>query len=147
MFDTSTSTLVTNLINPDPNLEAAKELQLHHFLQIEALLKPGLSQMQRVADFAQAAEFTAFQLLNALERLNISRVASTAAAAVWNCGVPQKSLFADLPGCSCPVIETYSGRQSWPGIPEIILDNWNPTEATLLDFSRVQIKERFQVTL
>ncbi len=128
-----------------PNYQSVEALTLHeaHKLQIEALLKPGLSKEERVEEFSKAAEFTD-------EQLRMSGIGSgrySPAGTVWFTGTAEKSIFADLPNCSCPVIETQKRVGDWKDIPTYIPDDWSPTAEVLWAFSRIQIKARTGETL
>lgn len=117
----------------EADISAQAELRLSHLAQIEALTKPGLTKHERVRQFAKAAEFEDSSVGYALSHL----VDNTAAKAVWRNGGPPKSLFANLPGCGCPVIAGVKGFPRW------IEDDWQPTAADLEAFSRIQIERRF----
>lgn len=118
----------------EDQISAQAELRLSHLAQIEALTKPGLSDRKRVEMFSEAAG------LSNLERsisFDLLVYRDSPARTVWSWGEPQRSLFANLPGCRCPVIERLDG------IPLRIPNNWRPTAAQLETFSRIQIKRRF----
>lgn len=75
--------------------------------QIDALTAPGLTDEERVRRFADAAGFTPNQTGTALGDVKFDSV--LVGEAVWFHGTPQKSLFANLPGCECPVAEKLPG--------------------------------------
>jgi hypothetical protein len=62
--------------------------------------------------------------------------------AVWQTGYARKSLFANLPGCRCPIIQVEEGGNRIAGIPA----DWNHerpfTRDELEAFSRVQLERR-----
>lgn len=117
----------------EDQISAQAELRLSHLAQIEALTVPGLTSQERVERFAAAASFSIQELwwsLDGLERRG-------AAKNVWFRGRAAKSLFANLPGCDCPVLEEL------PGVPRSIPNHWNPSAHDLETFSRIQIERRF----
>jgi hypothetical protein len=66
----------------------------------------------------------------------------------WRCGIPQKSLFAFMPGlqCGCSVQELQRGRgmgATWDRIPMTVRNNWTPTRETLEAFAAIQQNARF----
>lgn len=114
-------------------------LKLSHELQIEALTAPGLSDEERVRRFGEAAGFNEYLMQWSLDRLSYE----SPACAVWYGGEYERSLFGNLPGCSCPVGEVLKGRANFPGIPSYIPNNWSPTRPELEAFARVQQERRF----
>jgi hypothetical protein len=120
----------------------AATLKAAHIAQIDALTREGLSESQRVELFAEAAGFCEDELVSAhLHHFD----GYTPAAAVWTFGDPALSLFASLPGCSCPVIEQVKhGKMQSKLIPCYIDRDWSPTVAVLEDFARVQQEARLK---
>ncbi len=123
---------------PDAKLTLALDLKAAHTSQIEALTAPGIHGVRRVEQFAKAADFNDAQTSMSL---STTVMGTPPATAVWQRGDAQKSLFANLPNCDCPVVER-AGGANWPDIPSYIPDNWHPTAAELWPFSRVQIYAR-----
>lgn len=117
----------------EADISAQAELQLSHLAQIEALTKPGLSDRNRLDLFAEVAGFNVHELWVAHHIL----YDCSPARAAWGQGDAQRSLFASLPGCRCPVEKNLSG------VPHDIPDDWCPTAAELEPFSRIQIERRF----
>lgn len=122
----------------------AAEMKTSHLLQIEALLEEGLSDPQRVAKFTHALGLTAaFEHCVLAEMHLCSSFEHSAAHALWNCSGPyEQSLFSDLPGCECPVVETQHGRRNYKLIPNRVPEDWQPTREVLEEFSRVQLEAR-----
>jgi hypothetical protein len=118
---------------------ALADLRIAHEAQIEALTAPGLTDEERVIRFGEAAGFGAGAITLALARLRYESPSNV----VWLFGRYDRSLFGDLPGCQCPVIENDVGRASYPGIPSLIPLVWQPDRATLECFARVQQETRF----
>ena len=123
---------------PDAKLTEALDLRAAHAKQIEALTMPGLSDKERIERFAEAAGFDNDARKHAAQRVKHRSNAS----AVWWFGSPSESLFADLPGCQCPVLERAHNHANWSDIPLNIPADWQPTAAELWPFSRVQIYAR-----
>jgi hypothetical protein len=119
---------------------ALAELRIAHEAQIEALTAPGLTDEERVRRFGEAAGFREYDMTDALTWLGLDK---SPPSSVWSYGQYERSLFADLPGCACPVIENRAGRASYPGIPSHIPRDWQPDRATLECFARVQQEARF----
>lgn len=115
------------------NVITTHRLAACHEAQIDALTMPGLADEERVRRFAKAAGFINRQLAWVLAELQSG---ANAAFSVWNNGAPQKSIFADLPGCQCPVTEKL------PGVPHYIPRDWNPTRSDLEVFARIQQERR-----
>lgn len=103
-----------------------------HEAQIDALTLPGLSYEERVRRFAEAAGFDEFQTQTAL----IKDYRVSPAKSVWWVGEPQKSIFANLPGCRCPV------QEGLPGVPHFTPWDWQPTRSDLEVFARIQQERR-----
>lgn len=122
-------------------------LRAAHEAQIEALTAPGLSDAERVDRFAAVARFEAPSRVTA--RTEVEHGRESPAYAVWCYGCYELSLFADLPGCNCPVVEkvcgnrSYQGRVSYVGIPIGFGRDWAPTLDELKVFARVQQRARF----
>lgn len=110
----------------------AAELRVAHLAQIDALTRPGLPDDERVKLFGKAADFKEGDWLHA-RCFNGRR---SAAYAVWVIGGAPKSLFGNLPGCNCPVIEQL------PGVPHDMEPDWCPTAVELERFSEIQIERR-----
>jgi hypothetical protein len=119
---------------------ALAELRMAHEAQIEALTAPGLSDEERVRRFGEAAGFSTFDITSVLTGF---RCAETLTSVLWYFGGYGRSLFGNLPGCECPVIEKRRGTAAYPGIPTFIPNNWQPDRATLEAFARVQQEARF----
>ena len=117
----------------EAQISAQADLRMSHLAQIEALTRPGLSDCDRLEEFARAAGFTEDELWVAR---HMAKDCSPARA-VWGQGGAQRSLFASLPGCRCPVEEQLSG------VPRFIESLWRPTATELEPFSRIQIARRF----
>ncbi|HVR57578.1 MAG TPA: hypothetical protein VMT72_12210 [Pseudolabrys sp.] len=117
----------------EDQISARAELRLSHLAQIEALTKPGLAPLDRIQRFADAAEFSDKDRMEAQWSLRMHSYA----VAVWLQAEPQKSLFANLPGCKCPVMEKLDG------VPSDMFCDWKPTVDVLEPFSRIQIERRF----
>ena len=114
--------------------DLAAELRISHLAQIEALTKPGLSDKERLELFADAAGFDKAHkislMISVFPNYSVSRNA-------WGYGIFEKSLFAYLPGCMCPV------QECLPGVPQDMVPNdWEPTVAMLERFSEIQIERR-----
>lgn len=108
------------------------EYELSWEEQIDALTAPGLSDEERVMRFCEAAELDA-----EFWPLLIVGYGDAPAPACWQLGMYPKSLFADLPGCKCPVLEGLDG------VPHYIPDDWDPTPAQLRIFAHHQREARF----
>lgn len=119
---------------PD-HITAEAEMRLSHMAQIEALTRPGLDDDERVEMFGAAAGFNKQDWEKAWSHLN--KLRDQPAFSVWVIGGAEKSLFAYLPGCGCPV------QERLPGVPQIIPSDWRPTVADLEPFSRIQLERRF----
>lgn len=104
-----------------------------HEAQIDALTLPGLSDEERIRRFAEAAGFDVQQRTIAYRDIAVNY---SAAYACWNVVDFGKSLFAQLPGCACPVVEMLSG------FPPYVPDNWNPSHSDLELFARIQQERR-----
>lgn len=104
--------------------------------QIEILTDPKLSDREKVERFAEAA---GYERERAVEELRSEPLI----LAVWRTGDVEHSLFADLPGCGCPVIEcSLNGRFAEYGIP-FCFDDIHLTRECLTAFMNVQMDERF----
>lgn len=116
------------------------DLVQKHEAQIAALTEPGLDDAERIRRFGEAAGFDegAFKGV----RSYAFEDGESVAYAVWNIGYCPASLFADLPGCKCPVIEVAVGRKSFFGIPSDIPYDWQPTVEVLRRFAEVQQEAR-----
>jgi hypothetical protein len=108
--------------------------------QIAILLDNSLSEEEKVEKFAIAAGFSRYCREKALHDLKKYK---SAIQAVWFRGSPQLSLFADLPGCWCPVFERCmrSGGE-WDYIPKYASSLQHATERTLRAFANIQMEER-----
>jgi len=114
----------------------AAKLKLSHELQIEALLKPGLSDEERLTAFAKAIEANPKVLHHHCYVVMRQRIAKVA----WLTGGYPLSLFAYLPGCQeCPIIAVQNGAR-YPGIPSMVPFNWDAP--TLRAFAKVQQEAR-----
>ena len=124
---------------PDQISSAAK-LKAAHLAQIDALTREGLSDDERIDLFADAAKFLLSQRVSAhVQVFN----GCTPATAVWTFGNPPLSLFANLPGCKCPVIEQATrGKKQSKLIPCYVEADWSPTVEVLEEFARIQQKAR-----
>lgn len=121
---------------------ALAALKVAHAAQIEALLARGISERVRFERFARAADFRVCEESKCFTRFLL--LGLTAAAAAWENGIAPTSLFANLPGCACPVLEQVSARQYFgPLIPLGVEPHWKPTRAVLEEFARVQQEARF----
>jgi hypothetical protein len=122
----------------------AAELKAAHLAQIDALTAPGLTRRERVRRFLEAARFPPDQrhavLANCCECAGCRDI--TAAYIVWREGLAPYSLFGNLPGCCCPVIEVHDGRADFEGIPANVHYDWSPTAEDLLPFARIQQERR-----
>jgi hypothetical protein len=124
----------------------AARLKAAHIAQIDILMpRPSyigrLGHIERVHAFANAAEFDDGQFQSAVAIVHKQNY--TAAAAVWSVGLAPLSLFANLPGCGCPVQERFeNGRFSLLLIPSAVRGDWNPNKAVLEDFARIQQEAR-----
>lgn len=110
------------------------EYELSWAAQIEALTAPGLTDEERVRRFVEAAElkipvFIYIRILHDGSR--------SAAVSVWSSPNDPKSLFANLPGCKCPVIEQLEG------VPHTLPSDWHPTADQLRVFAHHQRQARF----
>lgn len=119
----------------EADVSAQAELRASHLAQIEVLTKPGLTEPERIKRFFEAAGYD--DEFNQKTSVGLLEFGYSAAHAVWIWGHIERSLFANLPGCSCPVLE---GLQ---GFPSCIEGNWRPTVTDLEAFSRIQIEQRF----
>lgn len=127
--------------------EEAEIFRRSHQEQIAALCDtyPGTDE-DRLRRFGKAARWDEFQLDSALTCLMNSNASVTYAA--WAIGTARYSLFADLPGCHCPVVENTEAERSgddlpFPGLPALPLGRrWDPSREVLAQFSRVQLRER-----
>ena len=118
----------------------AAQLKASHLQQIEILTGGGRRDYEAILQFSAAAGFNDSEEHSALAMM---RAGWTAAAAVWTVGCARRSLFADLPGCGCPVQERVTtGRFDDTLIPVEIPKNWRPSRAVLEDFARVQQEAR-----
>lgn len=100
---------------PTPEQFAAMSpLQQSHELQIKALTAPGLSDRVRALCFMIAADFSEVHKFDVFAYLPLDGLIHS----IWNHGSEAKSLFADLPGCNCPVIENQLERKILHGIPD-----------------------------
>ena len=118
----------------------AAQLKAAHLQQIEILATPTADPYQTVSRFAEAAYFNGNEEQSALAMV---QKGWSAAAAVWTVGSAPRSLFAHLPGCSCPVRERLT--RGWFAdtlIPVEILKNWRPSRQMLEDFARIQQEAR-----
>lgn len=117
------------------------ELRVAHEAQIEALTAPGLTDEERVRRFGEVVGFNDYQMRETLHTLS----RASAARAVWQWRPHERSLFASLPDCECPVLEKVAGRANYPGIPTDVKNDpsWSPDRATLEAFARVQQAARF----
>jgi hypothetical protein len=116
------------------------EYRAGYLLQIEALLAPGLTDVDRVRRFADAAGFSSWELEEAINQIKHRSVT----CAVWYMGGAHKSLFASLlPDGCCPIIEVRRHGTAIAGMPT----DWNYdrpfTRDELEAFSRVQLERRF----
>lgn len=118
--------------------ETRHPLAATHERQIEILLDPDLSDEAKVRAFAEEVGFNGYATLVALDELNLS--GSSPSQAVWLFGDESRSLFADLPGCLCPVLEVKHGRAAFPGVPWEMPDH--PTREQLEAIARVQQEHR-----
>jgi hypothetical protein len=122
----------------------AAELKAAHLAQIEALTMPGLTKLERIERFATAARFYETQRQEAIESARATCDCckdNSAAGICWREGAAPYSLFADLPGCRCPVMEVMGGAKL-EGIPDRIPYDWSPTAEQLLPFARIQQERR-----
>jgi hypothetical protein len=127
----------------EADITYAAELKAAHIAQIEALTAPGLSDSERLTRFSQAARFDAKWTEEVAVAFHSQRTHSFDVAYVcWTVGQAPYSLFADLPGCSCPVIEVDMGHAKFDGIPARIPFDWQPTAEMLEAFARVQQERR-----
>jgi hypothetical protein len=112
----------------------AAKLKASHLAQIDALTRGGLSDNSRVRAFARASDFPV-QAMHNVEYMLLKGY--SAATALWTYGQYPLSLFANLPGCQCPVIEGLLK------VPEILAeDGWRPSVAVLQEFARIQQEAR-----
>jgi hypothetical protein len=120
----------------------AATLKAAHIAQIDALTREGLSESERIDLSADAAGFDEDERLSAhLQHFN----GCSAAAAVWTFGRPQLSLFANMPGCKCPVFEQIKhGKMQSKLIPCYLDRDWSPTVAVLEEFARIQQEARLK---
>ena len=119
---------------------SAAKLKAAHLAQIDALTREGLSDEARVGLFADAAEFGDDNYLSAQVQLFNG---CTPAATVWTFGNLPLSLFANMPGCKCPVIEQATrGKKQSRLIPCYVETDWSPTVEVLEEFARVQQEAR-----
>lgn len=118
---------------PEQITERAEYL-VSHEAQIDALTRPGLSEKERLTRWATAVGTSAEDCVawNYLVTQGYSAACST-----WYSGLYKRSLFANLPGCRCPVMEKL------PGVPKRIPNGWSPNADELRVFSRIQIERRF----
>lgn len=116
------------------------DLAQKHEAQIRALTEPGLEPAERVKRFGEAAGFDEEDFEDV--RSYVFEDGESAAFAVWRIGYRSASLFADLPGCDCPVFEVMCGRKNFPGIPNKIPDDWQPTVEVLRRFAEIQQEAR-----
>ena len=130
--------LTTECAMPFDN-PAKNELALAHEQQIAALTDPWLTDKKRVRRFGEAAGFNEKETKKAIKNLAYS----SAAKAVWFEARPEKSLFANLPSCECPVRENEYSPGKHPDIPKVRgISDWRPTRADLKAFARVQQEAR-----
>jgi hypothetical protein len=127
------------MVETETETKTKTELQVAHEAQIEALTARGLTDEERVRRSCEAARFHPLDMRDAMESL---RGGASPAKAVWYNGGAAFSLFGNLPGCECPVIEVANGNAAFPGIPDNIPFHWRPTAAELEPFSRVQREQR-----
>lgn len=127
----------------------AAELKAAHLAQIEALTAPGLTDDERTKRFMTAARFNDAQRISVLDERALRKNCGCAhcrnypvASTVWAIADAPYSLFANLPGCECPVIEVRWGRANFEGIPARIEFDWSPTAEELQAFARVQQERR-----
>lgn len=106
------------------------EYLVSHEAQIDALTRPGLSNMERYNLFAAAVGMPLIRTNSVFKEFSPAKM-------VWFNGCYPKSLFANLPNCACPVI----GRLD--GVPHSLPRKWHPTADELRVFSRIQIERRF----
>jgi hypothetical protein len=126
----------------ETDITFAAELKAAHLAQIEALTAPGLNRFVRAERFMQAARFGVRSIIYVREMLMKCRATEVSVAwAVWTKGSAPYSLFGNMPGCNCPVLEVAEGRDI-AGIPRHIPHNWEPTVEDLLPFARVQQERR-----
>lgn len=131
-------------------------LKIAHELQIAALTEPGVSTNDRLSRFLAAiGKPDDLYLLWFTERAGTHHGAryfawaksvpgESVAHILWaDTGGMEQSLFANLPGCQCPVIEVGWGRRRFPGIPRDIPIDWSPDRAALQAFARVQQEARY----
>jgi hypothetical protein len=92
----------------------AAEYRVSHLAQIEALTMPGLNDYERVKRFGEAVGEAGIYIYvyDSYCRLSCG-LRPSPARAVWELGKLPKSLFADLPGCECPVFERLCGGTSF----------------------------------
>lgn len=100
--------------------------------QIRALTEPGLTDEERVKAFCLASGADYEDLMFFVRSLG-----GSPARACWRTPFDPMSLFADLPGCSCPVIERLEG------VPHRIPKDWRPTADELRVFAHHQRVRRF----
>jgi hypothetical protein len=116
---------------------AMAELRTSHLAQIEALTGPG-TESERLERFFGACNADTIQRACArtvwmATRGNVYSAAKTA----WLFGDNQRSLFAYLPNCGCPV------QMREAGVPHSIPRDWQPSVQQLERFSAIQIAARF----
>lgn len=118
------------------------ELVASHRRQIELLTKrPPRTRNGRdriIKQFCVAAR--ASDIAN-----NLLSLFGSVAHVVWHTPDNPLSLFADMPGCQCPVYEKTNNGLHEPLIPVIeeVACYWRPTRNVLEAFSRVQVAARF----
>jgi hypothetical protein len=117
----------------EADVSARAALRASHLAQIDALTRPGLSPIDRVVRFGDAADLPLDKVIRSLADL----VKFSPARAVWQYGDLPMSLFANLPGCRCPVIECC------PGVTHDVTIDWTPTAEELEVFSAIQLDRRF----
>lgn len=113
------------------------ELFESHKRQIDILLDEEITHQERAQKFfievsGVVSPISAFPL--GFERMK---------HCVWQTGGQSKSLFGNLPGCHCPVIEVAYGKKNLKGIPK----HWNFikfTQEGLWAFSLAQLQARAQ---
>lgn len=126
----------------ETDVSFAAELKAAHLAQIAALTDPGLTREERLERFMEAARFPPEECEHC--RRNARQIRSwSVARIVWAYGSAPWSLFGDMPGCQCPVIEVARGAKI-AGIPAHIPTDWTPTVSDLLPFARIQQERRIK---
>lgn len=119
----------------------AAEMKISHLVQIEAVLAVDMRCRERIEMFARAIDASDAWIAGVVNAIGDRNWAMP----YWFWGDTAnypKSIFADLPGCQCPVMESRYKGMNYKLIPSRLPPNWQPSREVLEEFSKVQLTAR-----